>query len=186
MKITEAQYRAAVDSANSRPLLRRTLTDENVFSTIGRDFLAALGIEIVKEVDVHEEAKRVDKDLGVEIVSVQRTGTKIKLIRIKIDNTEQVLYATPESNLDDVVVTKNERGQIVTVTRQDEDGHILKMIADSAPDLNAVDLNAVNDTKRLDYLATNRLDDAGFHSLYRLLGLGNKYELRALIDLYLP
>lgn len=45
----------------------------------------------------------------------------------------RLLRAPQQQTRGEVVVTKNDRGQIVGVTRQDEDGQILSVIATSAP-----------------------------------------------------
>ena len=55
---------------------------------------------------------------------------------------ETAYYAQPEQG--EVVVTKNPQGQIVAVTRQDEDHHVLKVIATSnKPERDAVDWDAL-------------------------------------------
>lgn len=47
----------------------------------------------------------------------------------ELDKLVNYLEAEPEG---EIVVTKNQTGQIVAVTRQDEEGRILKVIAESA------------------------------------------------------
>ncbi|ENY0908231.1 hypothetical protein I5K90_08690 [Serratia marcescens] len=51
----------------------------------------------------------------------------------------RILYTTPPAPSGEVVVTRNERGDIVTVTRQDGEGRVIEVIAESnAPPAPAV------------------------------------------------
>lgn len=111
------------------------------------------------------EKLRVYEDLGAA-ADVQLLRTGYDAARLEVESLHAQLeaigaggveplrgcaQAAPAAPAGEIVVTKNEQGQIVAVTRQDKEGRVLSIVAESSTPAEGDAL----DTERLDWLTFN-------------------------------
>lgn len=96
-----------------------------------------------------------DSGLRVGVCDVDDT---VKMEWLKRGLNIKALYTAPRLPAGEVVITKNEHGNIVAVTRQDDDGRVLEVIAESDTST-PVAVPEMTDAMALDFIKDRYLFD---------------------------
>ncbi len=127
---------------------------ENVLLAVAEDHLTGASAPISKMDCRRIAAEIATLRAGYDAARLEVESLHAQLEAIGAGGVEPLrgcAQAAPAAPAGEIVVTKNEQGQIVAVTRQDKEGRVLSIVAESSTPAEGDAL----DTERLDWLTFN-------------------------------